>query len=84
MGKALVDMPDELHKNLRRRAIDEGISLKVLWLLVCRSVGYSHPMGKRQGDSCHPLSFKRRERQEILPAASLPLDRRRRWIYFYL
>lgn len=30
MGKALVDMPDELHKNLRRRAIDEGISLKVL------------------------------------------------------
>ena len=30
MGKALIDMPDELHKNLRRRAIDEGISLKVL------------------------------------------------------
>lgn len=30
MGKALVDMSDELHRNLRRRAIDEGISLKEL------------------------------------------------------
>ncbi len=30
MGKVLISIPDELHKDLKRRAIDESVSLKEL------------------------------------------------------
>lgn len=43
MGKALVDFPGDLHKDLKRRAIDEGISLKELIVKTAREYIEQHP-----------------------------------------
>lgn len=43
MGKALVNFPDDLHKDLKRRAIDEGISLKELIVKTAREYIERHP-----------------------------------------
>lgn len=43
MTKVLVDFPDDLHKDLKRRAIDEGISLKKLIVEIAREHIKQHP-----------------------------------------
>ena len=43
MGKALIDIPDEVHWNLKRRAIDEHISLKELAVKALREYIDRHP-----------------------------------------
>lgn len=43
MGKALINFPDDLHKDLKRRAIDEGISLKELIVKTAREYIDQHP-----------------------------------------
>jgi hypothetical protein len=43
MGKALIEFPDDLHRNLKRRAIDEDISLKELIVKAVRAYIEQHP-----------------------------------------
>lgn len=43
MGKALVNFPDDLHRNLKRRAIDEGIPLKELIIKTAHEYIERHP-----------------------------------------
>lgn len=43
MGKALINFPDDLHKDLKRRAIDEGISLKELIVKALQEYIEQHP-----------------------------------------
>ena len=43
MTRALIDIPEELHQNLKRRAIDEDISLKGLIVKALREYIEQHP-----------------------------------------
>jgi hypothetical protein len=43
MKKALIEFPDDLHRNLKRRALDEDISLKELIVKAVRTYIEEHP-----------------------------------------
>ena len=43
MKKALIEFPDDLHRNLKRRAIDEDISLKELIVRAVREYIEHYP-----------------------------------------
>mgnify|MGYP000268167212 CR=1 FL=1 len=43
MGKVLIDFPEDLHKDLKRRAIDDGVTLKKLIVEAAREYLKQHP-----------------------------------------
>ena len=45
MGELRVDVPDVLHKSLKRQALDEGLTLKQLVVNICQS--YVQEQGNR-------------------------------------
>jgi len=43
MGDVRIDLPDNLHRNLKRRAIDEGIPMKDLLIKALQEYIENHP-----------------------------------------
>jgi hypothetical protein len=43
MAKVLIDFPEDLHKDLKRRAIDDGVTLKKLIVEAAQEYIKRHP-----------------------------------------
>ena len=43
MGNVRIDLPDNLHRNLKRRAIDEGIPMRELLVKALQEYIEQHP-----------------------------------------
>jgi metal-responsive CopG/Arc/MetJ family transcriptional regulator len=60
MGNVRISLPDELHRNLKRRAIDESVPLKELIERALREYMRQHPPRPSMFD----LAMEKRETKE--------------------